>query len=82
MRGFARYWLDGVYQEKWGFQGFRVLTTTTKRRVPNLVKTTSQLNEKQMLSIFHFTERANITPEQVFDEIWRTPNNDKLKGLI
>ena len=36
MRGYARYWLDGVYTEKWGDENaFRVLTSTTKRRVPN-----------------------------------------------
>lgn len=83
MRGYARYWLDGVYQEKWGFEKpFRVLTSTTKRRVPNLLQTTRELSEKQLLPIFHFTERENITPERVFGQVWQIPDIDELHGLI
>ena len=82
MRGYARYWLDGVYRAKWGYQTFRVLTTTTKRRVPNLLKTTSQLSEKQLLPMFYFTERENITPELVFDDIWRIPNGEGRQSLF
>ena len=82
MRGYARYWLDNVFAEKWGYKAFRVLTTTTKRRVPNLVDTTSQLNEKELLQIFHFTERENITPEQIFSDIWQLPNQEGRTSLL
>ena len=82
MKGYARYWLDGVYQEKWGYKAFRVLTATTKRRVSNLLRTTSQLSEKQLLPIFYFTDKDDITPEQIFGEIWRIPTQDVLKNFI
>ena len=82
MTGYARYWLDGVYQEKWGYKTFRVLTTTTAKRLPNLLETTSQLREKQLLSIFHFTDRDNITPERLFSEIWRVPGDGQNKSLF
>lgn len=82
MRGYARYWLDGVYEEKWGYKRFRVLTSTTTRRVPNLLKTTSQLNEKQLLPIFYFTDREHLLPEQIFGEIWQTPDTDGLRSIF
>lgn len=83
MRGFARYWLDGVYRAKWGYEKpFRVLTTTTKRRVPNLLLTTGRLSEKQLLPIFHFTNRENITPEQVFGKIWQIPNAQGARSIV
>lgn len=82
MRGYARYWLDGVYEEKWGYKTFRVLTSTTPRRVPNLLKTTSQLSETQLLSVFHFTEQHNISPERVFDPIWYVPNQDGRRSVV
>ena len=82
MRGYARYWLDGVYQEKWGYKMFRVLTSTTTRRVANLLHTTSQLSEKQLLPIFHFTDRGNLTPAQIFEAIWRIPNEEGLRSIV
>jgi len=83
MRGYARYWLDDVFTEKWGYSAFRVLTsTTTKRRVENLLKTTNRLNEKKLLSIFHFTEQENITPEQIFSDIWQLPNREGRNSLL
>jgi len=82
MRGYARYWLDGVYREKWGYRAFRVLTATTKRRVPNLIKTTNQLSEKQLLPIFYFIDLENITPASIFSEVWHVPTQDETRGLI
>ena len=82
MRGYARYWLDGVFTEKWGYKSFRVLTSTTKRRVPNLLKTTSELNEKQLLSIFHFTDRVYITPEHILGQVWLAPNQSQPRSIV
>jgi hypothetical protein len=82
IKGYARYWLDGVFQEKWGYKAFRVLTTTTKRRRPNLMQTTSEIKEQQLLPIFYFTSRENITPEQIFNEIWQVPNDEKVKSIV
>jgi len=82
MRGYARYWLDDVFTEKWGYKSFRVLTSTTKRRVPNLLKTTSELNEKQLLPMFHFTDRDYITPERILGQIWLTPNQPQPRGIV
>ena len=82
MRGYARYFLDGVYEEKWGYKAFRVLTTTTKRRVENLIKTTGQLSEKQLLAMFHFTERENMTPERILQEIWQVPLEEGVRSIV
>ncbi len=82
MRGYARYWLDGVYQEKWGYRTFRVLTATTKRRVSNLMTTTRQLSEKQTLIFFYFTDLDSITPASIFSEVWHLPTQRAVRGLI
>ena len=82
MRGYARYWADNVFQEKWGYKNFRVLTATTPRRVPNLIKTTSQLKDTRLLSMFHFTDKANITPEAILNAVWRIPNRDGKQGIM
>lgn len=82
MRGYARYWADNVFQEKWGFKMFRVLTTTTTRRVSNLLKTTSQLKETRLLSMFYFTDKKNVTPEEILSAVWRRPNQDELRGIV
>jgi len=82
MMGYARYWLDGVYQEKWGYRTFRVLTTTTKNRLPVLLDVTGRIRDKQLLPIFHFTDRDSVTPEKLFSEVWKTPDSDKAKGII
>ena len=82
MTGYARYWLDSVFQEKWGFKAFRVLTTTTDKRLPNLLKTTNELNEKQLLRIYHFTDTENITPEKILTAIWQTPNTGEVMSII
>jgi len=82
MTGYARYWLDGVYQEKWGYKTFRVLTTTTTNRLPNLLETTSQIAEKQLLPVFYFTDRKDITPEKLFCEIWKAPNDEGFRSIV
>ena len=82
MMGYARYWLDGVYQEKWGYRTFRVLTTTTKNRLPVLLEVTGRIRDKQLLPIFYFTDRDSVTPEKLFSEVWKTPNDDKARGII
>jgi len=82
MRGYARYWADNVFQEKWGYKTFRVLTTTTTRRVSNLIKTTCQLKDTRLLSMFHFTDKANITPETILDTVWRVPLRDGSRGIV
>ena len=82
MTGYARYWLDGVYQEKWGYKTFRVLITTTTNRLANLLETTSQIRERQLLPIFYFTDRKNITPEKLFSEIWKVPNTERARALF
>jgi len=82
MRGYARYWADNVFQEKWGYKRFRVLTATTTRRVPNLLKTTSQLKDTRLLPMFCFTDRANVTPEEILGEVWRTPNQAEAQSIV
>lgn len=82
MTGYARYWLDKVYEEKWGYKSFRVLTTTTRNRLPNLLETTGQIREKQLLPMFCFTDRENITQEKLLSEIWRAPNDEKAMLLF
>ena len=82
MAGYARYFLDGVFQEKWGYNAFRVLTTTTTKRLPNLLKTTSEIDEKQILPIFHFTDRKNITPDRLFSAIWQVPDKKQHRSIV
>lgn len=82
MTGYARYWLDSVYQERWGYRTFRVLTITSANRLANLLKVTGQIKDKQLLPIFYFSDMKSISKETLFSEIWLSPNDETAKSIV
>lgn len=72
MQGYLRYYMDGHYQSKYGHNAFRVLTTTTAKRLPNLVRTTQKaVIDKRLQTMFYFADREHIAPEGILNQIWR-----------
>jgi hypothetical protein len=72
MQGYLRYYMDGHYQSKYGHKAFRVLTTTTSKRLPNLVRTTQKaVVDKRLQAMFYFADREHIVPEGILHRVWR-----------
>jgi len=84
MQGYLRYYLDGHYQQKYGYRAFRVLTTTTPGRLANLINTTQKaVSDRRLLPIFYFANRENIDPNNVLGQIWQTPADPgTMKGIL
>jgi len=77
MRGYARYRMDRIYREHLDISGFKVLTITD--RVSSLLDTTDQIRPKRFQPMYCFADIEDITPEKLFSEIWRVPNEQKPK---
>jgi hypothetical protein len=74
MQGYLKYYIDGHYQQKYGYKAFRVLTTTAAKRLPNLTRTTQKaVIDRRLHPIFYFADREYISPDHIFHTIWQTP---------
>ena len=71
MLGYARYRQDRVYREHLGIPGFRVLTVTD--RVSSLLDAATQIKPRQYQPMYYFADIEDITPDNLFSEIWRVP---------
>lgn len=83
MQGYLRYYTDGHYQSKYGYKAFRVLTTTTTKRLPNLIRITQEgVIDKRLQAMFYFTDREYIVPEGVLNRIWRSVDDPEFVRSI
>jgi len=83
MQGYLRYYVDGHYQQKYGYKAFRVLTTTASGRLPNLIKTTERaVLDRRFHPIFYFADQGYVNPDNIFGPIWQTPSDDEAVRTI
>lgn len=83
-QGYLRYYTDGHYQQKYGYRIFRVLTTTSTNRLPNLLRTTQKaVVDRRFQSMFYFADREHVNSESIFAPIWRTPSEpDSRRSIV
>ena len=83
IQGYLRYYVDGHYQSKYGYKAFRVLTTTTTRRLPNLARITQKaVIDKRLQAIFYFADRDHIAPGSLLAPIWHAAGNPETARSI
>jgi hypothetical protein len=83
MQGYLKYYTDGHYRQKYGHRAFRVLTTTTTGRLPNLLRTTQRaILDGRLQAMFYFADQEDINPDSIFAPIWRTPGDEQAMRSI
>ncbi len=75
-------WLQRIYEKRYGFHRFRVLTVTiSAARVKSLVDACSQL--KHGHGLFLFTDRSiSEKPSEIFSHIWQTGRAGETSTLL
>jgi hypothetical protein len=80
--GYFHAWKQGLHTQLWGFQGFRVLiTTTSETRIANMLDVQREITGDTAANLFLYSTHKRLAERGTFGDAWISAKSDAVSIL-